>query len=39
MEQIDMATKVLSGRRSQISRKRKSIKGKHILIGEVDVRR
>ena len=33
-EQIDMATKVLSGRKEQTSGKRKSIKGKHILTGE-----
>jgi len=34
MEQIDIATKVLSGRKEQTSRKRKSIKGKHIITGE-----
>ena len=33
-EQIDMATKVLSGRRELTSGKRKSIKGKHIMTGE-----
>ena len=34
MEQIDMATKVLSRRKEQTNGKRKSIKGKHILTGE-----
>jgi len=33
-EQIDAAIKVLSGRKEQISGKRKSIKGKHILTGK-----
>src|SRR5438045_1050304 len=33
-EQIDIATKVLSGRKEQTSGKRKSIKGKHIMTGE-----
>jgi len=33
-EQIDMTAKVLSGRKDQISGKRKSIKGKHIMTGE-----
>ena len=33
-EQIDAATKVLSGRKEQTSGKRKSIKGKNILTGK-----
>ena len=33
-EQIDAATKVLSGRKEDTSGRRKSIKGKHILTGE-----